>query len=211
VKLELNGLKQAKENMQKLGKIAQTKVARDGLRTLSWALTRPMRAATYTTFVKRTGAIRKGLGVWVAFNADEGTQTLRAWVVEYQQSIAGPADAFKTVIRKRTARKRRGAVKLTSTAYWWRFLEKGTGARKSVATPKAMRTGKWSSKEKVRTRQQAAASRWQSSGGSRGAIKPRPWLVPAFNAAAPSAIEEFRTTILSSIDREVEAMPKGGQ
>jgi hypothetical protein len=211
VKLELHGLLQARDNMKKLGKIVQTKVARDAMRTLSWALARPMRAATYTTFVKRTGAIRRGLGVWVAFNADEGTQTLRAWVVEYQQSIAGPADAFKALVRKRTGRKKRGAVKLTSTAYWWRFLEKGTGPRRSVATPKAMRTGKWSGREKVRTRQQAAASRWQTTGGSRGAIKPRPWLIPAFNAAAPSAIEEFRTNILSSIDREIEEMPKGGQ
>jgi hypothetical protein len=197
VRIQLTGLSEAKANFEKLGSEAQKEIGRKALREAGWTLARPMRAATYTTFVRRTRAIRSGLGV--AVQLDAKSNALTGYVEEYPQSIAGPATPFKALVRKRLGSKRRRAVQTTSIAFWWRFLEFGTGPRRSTRTPGFLRSGKIGSTTKGQLRQLKAVGRWQAS-ASRGGIKSRSWVRPIFGAKAPAAIEAFRDTFLKLID-----------
>lgn len=204
-RIEVEGLKQALDNMKKLNVDVQHKISRDALREAGWTLAGPMRAATYTTFQRITGAIRHGLSV--AVQREPNDDKLKAYVVEYPQQIVGAETPFKALIRKRRTSRKRSTSIAGSTAYWWRFLEKGTGPRRASATPKFLRSGKVSKSAKVQTRQLSSVTRWKAS-ASRGGIKARPWLAPAFNANAEKAITVFRATVLKLIDAAVSAMPK---
>lgn len=198
--IEVTGLKQCLDNMKKLSTDVQRELAGQALREAMWTIAEPMRAATYTTGFKRiTGAIRQGLSV--AVQHDPKNQELKAYVVEYPQSIAGAETPFKALVRKRRARSRK-KVDVRQTAYWWMFLERGTQARKSVRTPKAtaksLRPG---------TRSARARARFEAA-ASRGGIRKMPWLEPTFNATAAQAINTCRDTIRKLIDAAVSAMPK---
>jgi hypothetical protein len=204
-RVELNGLSQAKDNFQKLGADIQKEIGRAALREAGWVLARPMRAATYTTFLRRTGAIKSGLGVVVARNAKD--DSLTALVEEYPQSLAGAATPFKSLVRQRLATSRRRSTPTASIAFWWRFLEFGTGPRRARATPRFLRTGKVSRTAKGEARQLKSANRWLAF-GARGGIRPRTWLRPVFGANAAQALSSFRDTLFKLIDAAVSAMPK---
>jgi hypothetical protein len=198
--VEVTGLSQCLDNMKKLSTDAQQEIGGKALREAMWAIAQPMRDATYTTGFKRiTGAIREGLSV--AVQHDPKNDELKAYVVEYPQSIAGAETPFKALVRKRRARSRK-KVDVRQTAYWWLFLERGTHARKSVRTPKATRKSL-----RPGTRSARALARWQAA-ASRGGIKAMPWLKPTFNATATQAILACRATFLKLTDAAVSAMPK---
>src|SRR5215510_2696583 len=80
-RIEVKGLSEAKDNFQKLSGLVQKEIGRESLREAGWMLARPMRAATYTTFVRRTGAIRAGLGV--AVQRDTKSDKLTGYVNEF--------------------------------------------------------------------------------------------------------------------------------
>jgi hypothetical protein len=185
--------------MKKLDTQTQQELAGKALREAGWVIAQAMRSATYTTGFKRiTGAIRQGLSV--AVQHDPKANELKAYVVEYPQSIAGAETPFKTLVRRRRARTRK-KVDIRQTAYWWLFLERGPKARRSVKAPrgrKPIRPG---------TRSARAFARWQAA-ASRGGIRPMPWLKPAFDAKAVEAINTCRDTIKKLIDAAVSAMPK---
>src|SRR5262249_28751098 len=145
----------------------QREIGRQALRAAGQTLAEPMKAATYTTFVRRTGAIRAGLGVGV--QRDPKKDTLTGYVEEYAQSIAGPTTPFASLVRKRLSSKRRRSAPTSSIAFWWRFLEFGTGPRRSGRTPGFLRSGKIGSTTKGQLRQLKAVGRWQAS-ASRGGI-----------------------------------------
>jgi hypothetical protein len=197
--IEVSGLKQCLDNMKKLSTDAQREIGAQALREAGWAIAQPMRTATYTTGFKRiTGAIQKGLSV--AVQHDPKNNELKAYVVEYPQSIAGAETPFKALVRKRRARTRK-KVDIRQTAYWWLFLERGTKARKSVKAPRgkrAIRPG---------TRSARAFARWQAA-ASRGGSRSMPWLKPTFNAKAADAINTCRDIFLKLTDAAVSAMPK---
>ena len=200
--IEVTGLRQCLDNMKKLGTDAQREIGRDALREAGWAIAKPMRDATYTTGFKRiTGAIRTGISV--AVQHDPKNDELKAYVVEYPQSIAGAETPFKTLVRKRAAQRRSKKVDIRQTAFWWLFMERGTKPRKSVRTPKASRA----SSLRAGTRSARARARWEAA-PSRGGVKPMPWLVPTFNATATEAITSCRDTFRKLIDAAVSAMPK---
>jgi len=186
--------------MKKLTTDAQHEIGRDALREACWAMTKPMREATYTSGFKRiTGAIRTGLSV--AVQHDPKDDRLKAYVVEYPQKISGAETPFKTLVRKRAARAKK-KVDLQQVAFWWRYLEFGTNPRKSVATPKAKRRNL-----RPGTRSARARARWEAA-PSRGGIKPMPWLRPTFNQTGAQAINSCRDIFTKLIDAAVSAMPK---
>ena len=75
----------------------------------------------------------------------------------------------------------RGQARSLMTPYYWWFLEKGTRPRRTAR------------------------------GANRGAVSPRPWVVPTFNANSGQAIEAFKTTLTRRLDEAANQLPKGGQ
>jgi HK97 gp10 family phage protein len=194
--VEVTGLRQCLDNLKKLDTQTQQELAGKALREAGWVIADAMRGATYTTGFKRiTGAIRQGLSV--AVQHDPKADELKAYVVEYPQSIAGAETPFKAMVRKRRAGARK-KVDVRQTAYWWLFLERGTKQRKSVRTPRG---------KSQRPRSLKARARWEAA-PSRGGIRPMPWLKPSFDATAVDAINTCRDTIKKLIDAAVSAMPK---
>ena len=116
--MEVKGLRECLHNMEALGKLIETKITREALRQQAWVIGRAIRGATYKNFVKRTGAIRSGVGVIVQHNQHD--QKLKAYVTEYPQNISGAATPFALVARKRLSRKRSGKVDIGYVAVWWR-------------------------------------------------------------------------------------------
>lgn len=204
-RMDVKGLSEAKANFEKLGTLVQQEIGRQSLREAAWELAKPMRAATYTTFQRRTGAIRSGLSVSIQREPKDGSLT--GYVEEYAQSIAGPATPFATLVRKRLAAKRRKATPTSYVAFWWRYLEFGTGPRRAGSTPTFLRSGKIAGTTRGQLRQLKSAQRWLAT-ASRGGIKSRSWIRPVFGGAAPQSITSFRDTILKLIDAAVSAMPK---
>jgi len=203
-KLEIIGLKQALANMANLQLAVGDEINREALREMGWRLARPMRQATYTTFKRETGAIRRGLSVQVRREPDD--QTFKAWVVEYKQAVRGALTAFAGKIRrrKRIAGKE---VPRDSTAFYWRFLEFGTGPRRSKATPKFLRQDRRSKSGRILIRRAHAASAWAKS-ANRGGITSRSWIRPVFASNAADAIDAYREKLLTMVDQAVNKMPK---
>jgi HK97 gp10 family phage protein len=204
-RVDVKGLSDAKANFEKLGTLVQREIGRQSLREAAWALAKPMRAATYTTFLRRTGAIRSGLSV--SIQREPKDASLTGYVEEYAQSIAGPATPFATLVRKRLGAKRRKSTPTSYVALWWRYLEFGTGPRRAVRTPTFLRSGKIARTAKGQARQLKSAQRWLAT-ASRGGIKSRSWIRPVFGGVAPQSITSFRDTIFKLIDAAVSAMPK---
>jgi len=196
-RVEVSGLSQAKENFQKLDALVQQQIGRQSLRQQAWALANPMRGATYTTFIRRTGAIKAALGVVVAREPRDNSLVGYVEVLPQRQ----PSSVFGALVRKRA---RHNAPEVP---YYWRFLEFGTNERRSVRTPKALRSGRIGRTGKARERTRKQLQRWLGV-GNRGSVSSRAWLRPTFGPAAPSSIETFRETILKLIDAAVSDMPK---
>jgi HK97 gp10 family phage protein len=195
--VEVKGLSEALKNFQKLNDAVKTDISRFALREASWVLARAGRAATYSTFRRITGAIRAGLGVAVQQEARD--EEIKAYVVEYPRG-GSPFGALSA--SKQQRQRAKGGV-----AYWWRFLEKGTGPRRNTKTPKFLRTGRVARSGRVAIRQASAVNVWAKS-ANRGAITARPWLRPSFERTVASGIETFREEALDKIEQEVTAMPK---
>lgn len=196
MRIEVKGLSQALQNLKQLDADVSTTITRAALREGSWILARAARANTYTTFNRITGAIRAGLGVIV--QREPHDEELKAHVVEYPR----PATVAGSLGSKTTRRRAKGGV-----AFWWRFLEFGTGPRRASATPKFLRTGRIGKSGRVLMRQGSAVARWGAS-PSRGAIASRSWLRPAVGAAEERCIETFRKEVLEGIEKSANAMPK---
>jgi HK97 gp10 family phage protein len=198
--VEVTGLRQCIANLKKLDTDLRQELAGKALREACWAIAKPMRDATYTTGFKRiTGAVQKGISVAVQHDPKENQ--LKAYVVEYPQSISGGSTPFKALMRKRATKRRSGKVDIRQTAFWWLFLERGTRKRKSVKAPRGKRPAR------PGTRSARARARFEAA-PSRGGIRPMPWLAPTFNAKAVEAINTCRDTIKKLIDAAVSAMPK---
>jgi HK97 gp10 family phage protein len=186
-RIEVKGLDQALTNMRTLLADVQTKIARDALRQAGWVIARRMRAATYSTFIRRSGAIQRGFGV--AVQHDFKDEELKAYVVQYPQNL-----------------RRLGKPGL-QIAHWWRYLEFGTGPRRASRTPNFLSSGKFSKNSRVVVRQATALSRWAAA-GNRGSVKERKWVRPAAAATTPAGIDVFRTVVLEEIEKAVTNYPK---
>jgi HK97 gp10 family phage protein len=186
-RIEVKGLDQALTNIKSLAGDVQTKITRDALRTALWVIARRMRAGTYSTFIRRSGAIQRGFGV--AVQRDPKNDELKGYVTQYPQNL-----------------RRLGKPGL-QIAHWWRYLEFGTGERRASRTPNFLRTGSFSKSSRVVVRQATALSRWAAA-GNRGSVKERKWVRPAAAATTPESIETFRREVLEEIEKAVTNYPK---
>jgi hypothetical protein len=212
--IEVLGLKQAQDNFNKLLILGKTDIGRQSLHAMGWTVAKPMKAETYTTFKRETGAIQTALAAGVEHEAKG--EVMRGWVKEFPQTIAGTSPQaalfrshFKLKGRRPSKKAGGGGPRIDTSAapFWWRFLEFGTGPRRTVATPRFLRTGKIAHKGKGQARQLKSALRWQAS-PSHGGIKSRAWLRPTFSGNAHNAINSFRETFLKLVDAATSAMPK---
>jgi HK97 gp10 family phage protein len=194
--VEVKGLSQALKNFQQLDDDVKTNVSRGALREGAWVIARAGRAATYSTFRRISGAIRAGMGVIV--QREPTDEEIKAHVVEYPR----PGTVRGALGSKSTRQRAKGGV-----AYWWRFLEKGTGPRRASATPKFLRSGRVTQSGRVAVRQAGALARWANS-ANRGAISSRAWLRPSFSASVERSIDTFRDEALDRIEKQTNAMPK---
>lgn len=204
--IEVKGLSQALANLRQLKEDVQLKLSRVALRDASWVIATAVRQATYTTFHRLTGAIKSGFSVQVA-RERHGLDELDAYVVEYQQSIAGTsaaAMAFRShVLRSRRRSRSRKPIELNQVAFWWRFLEFGTKPRRGARTPSFVRRGKAG-----RTSRQFKQVAAFHASPSRGGIQGRSWVRPAFSGSAQTAIETFRDSLLRELEQQTDQLPK---
>ena len=204
--IEVKGLSQALQNLHQLSADVQLKLSRDALREASWAIAKAIRAATYTTFNKITGAVQSGFSVQVA-NQQHKANELDAYVVEYQQGIAGTsaaAMAFRKAVIAHRRRRSRQPIQLAQVAFWWRFLEFGTQPRRAMRTPAFSRHR---TKFRRTERQKKRLAAFNAS-PSRGGIHGRSWVRPAFSASAETAVQTFRDTLLKALEQETDQLPK---
>lgn len=187
--VEVRGLAAAAKNLALIGKVGATELSREALRDGAQVINQRVKAATYTSFIKRTGAIRAGFGVRVA-KALKGTELL-SFIVQHETAIA---------LRPRKKRSRKPQPK-AGIAFWWRYLEFGTGPRKSVKKPRGKRPPKEGSRAAKALARYAAAA-------SRGQITARKWIRPAFSASAESAIQTFDGSFRRRLEAEVSKLPK---
>lgn len=199
--LQVRGLKQAAANLNALPGLIKTQIGRDALRAAGRVLETEVKARTYTTFHKLTGAIQSGLHVSIGH--DLKGELLFGVVGEYPDAAAGVSQ----VGIKRMMRAGRGSVTpLDNVAFWWRFLEFGTGPRRARSTPRvAVRNQR--ADRTLTPRQGKQLTRWMAS-PSRGGVGSRAWVRPAFSAKAPEAIDAFSAAMRDGIEREVNNLPK---
>jgi HK97 gp10 family phage protein len=196
--LEVKGLNEAIRNLNDLDGQVKSKIGRDALRDGLLLVNKTVKAATYSTFKRATGAIQAGFGVRVG-KALKGT-VLAAVVVQYPQSMIGNTPMTKAYRRHHAAKGRsRKPVDLNQVAYWWRFLEFGTGERRTARTPRFSH---------IRTKRQAKTVEKFLGAKGVGYVGPRPWVRPAFQGTAQGAVDAFTATMRQEIETNVNAMTK---
>ena len=199
--VQVSGLREAAKNLQTIGKIASTELSRDALRDATMVLVRSIKAATYSTFQRRTGFIKAGFGARVAKELQGAV--LRGYVVQYPQSLAG-SSAEKRAQRAAYLPAAKGRKQsFYNIAFWWRFLEFGTQGRRSARTPTFVREGRLARG----ARQDKALARYSAS-KSLGNIAPRPWVRPAFAGSAAGSIEAFSKSFRTRTETAVNNLPK---
>ena len=109
---------------------------------------------------------------------------------------------------RRNATGKRSVSARPSTAFYWRFLEFGTGPRHTARTPAFLRTGRIAQHREGPAASAHAAPSAGMASPSRGGIKSRSWLRPIFGSNARDAIQSFRETFLKLVDAAASAMPK---
>jgi HK97 gp10 family phage protein len=198
--LEVKGLKEAVKNFNDLTGKVKLEIGREALRDALLVVLEKVKGATYTTFTKRTGAIQSGFGVRVGQSLKD--DVLTSVVVEYPQTMIGNTPMTRAFRSHHSARGRsRKPVSLFQVAYWWRFLEFGTGPRRTARTPKTL-TPRKGAKGLNRAIAKFKASR------STGSVTARPWVRPAFAASAQTAVDTFTQSMRRRIERAANAMPK---
>jgi HK97 gp10 family phage protein len=197
---QVKGLRQALDNMRALPKLVKINVGRAALRAAAHVVEGQVKARTYTTFNRLTGAIGASLGVRVGMELKG--ETLNAVIGEYPVAMSGATPMAQAFNRTYRARASMYAGK-PMTAYWWRYLEFGTRARHAKMTPRFMRRSTTPRTE----RQVVQVNRWTASAG-RGAVASRSWVRPALADTAASAVEMFRQKLNEGIETEVNRLQK---
>lgn len=199
--LEVKGLKQAIANLNDLNGKVKLEVGRLALRAALLRVLEAVKAATYTTFHRETGAIKAGFGVRVG--RELRGEVLASVVVEYPQTMIGNTPMTQAFRRHRARRRSRSrkAVNLFQIAYWWLYLEFGTAERRTARKPKTLirRAGA--------TRLNRAIGKWEAA-ASTGYVAARPWVRPTFANTAQAAVDIFTATMREKIEEQTDAMPK---
>src|SRR5262245_47382206 len=140
--VQVLGLKQTSENFQNINGPMKLRIGRAAALQGALIINSAVKLNTYRTFRRITGMIQSGFGVRVAKKLDHDN-VLNTFVVQYPQQITGGSDiavAFRKQYLRVRPRARSVSIK-PHIAYWWRFLEFGTGPRFSKKKPSFLRRG----------------------------------------------------------------------
>jgi HK97 gp10 family phage protein len=168
------GIAQAVKNLQAMSVAIHKRVTRKAVRAATLIFNRAVKAGAYGTGrQKRTGLLMRSLGMVVSTKQ-------RGLVVG--KIIARPVDITartKVAQAVRASRKFKANNATETAAFYWRFLEKGTGPRTT------------------------------QGGASRGALSARPWVVPAFDANVSSALDRFASIFRDEVEAEARKLKQG--
>jgi hypothetical protein len=179
------GLEQAKRNLQALSDKLQNSIVRASLRAAGNTYLAATKAATYGPGrQQRTGLMQRAQSVATSKRGDQLSAKVRMREVSVGGS-SGFAQAvrarhgIKSLTRTVTRRGKTSTKPVSMRPFYWWFLEKGTGQRRTA------------------------------SGANRGAITARPWVVPTFYGTSDRAIESFRDTLNRRLEEAANQLPKG--
>jgi HK97 gp10 family phage protein len=165
------GIAQAVKNLQAMSVAIQKRVTRKAVRAATLLLMRPIKAGAYgPSRKKQTGLLQRSIGMVVSTK-------LRGRIVG--KVIARPVDITartKVAQAVRATRKFKSNNATETAAFYWRFLEKGTGPRAT------------------------------QGGANRGAITPRPWVLPSFGAHSGSALDAFARVFNEETEAEAKKL-----
>lgn len=168
------GIAKAVENLRLMGDAITKRVTRKAVRQATRVIMLQIKQTTYSgDRQRRTGLLGRSIGMAVSTK-------LRGFVVG--KVVARPVDVTgksKVAQAVRRARKAKLNNATETTAFYWRFLEKGTKARST------------------------------QGGANRGSVSPRPWVVPAFNARSSEAIDVFAKIFNRETEAEARKLDKG--
>lgn len=127
VTVHVEGLKATAQNLLTMSTRIQRNVGRTALRAAANVLVRKIKSDSGSTYKTITGMIRKGFSAGVGKVQPGDVQY--ASVFQRKQMISTKTAKGRIAARKLT-RPGKSAPPKKATAYWWRFLEFGTRARK---------------------------------------------------------------------------------
>jgi len=202
--LQALGLKQTSQNFAELAGPIKDRVGRSASLRGMLVVNRAVKAATYSTFSRVSGFIRSGFSVRVSRQLTPDGELL-SFLVQHPQDITGhseAATAFRKAYVTRLSGKRSVSIE-PQKAFWWRFLEFGTGPRFSKKKPKFLKRGTGP----------AGPREWRSlrayqGAGARGAITSRSWIRPARAASEHQAVDAFTKWFREDTESEVARLPK---
>jgi len=168
------GIAQAVKNLQEMKLAIQKRVTRKAVRAATLIFNRAVKSTAYSPArQKRTGLLQRSLGMTISTKQ-------RGRVVG--KIIARTVDITartKVAQAVRASRKFKSNNATETAAFYWRFLEKGTGPRTT------------------------------QGGASRGSLTARPWVVPAFNANVSSALDRFASIFNAEVEAEARKLKRG--
>ncbi|HKV17354.1 MAG TPA: HK97-gp10 family putative phage morphogenesis protein [Reyranella sp.] len=168
------GISKAVANLKQLGDAIASRVTRKAVRAATRVIMLQVKRTTYSgDRDRRTGLLGRSLSMTVS--AKQG-KAIVGKVVMRPVDVTGKSKVAQNV---RRARKAKLGNATQMTAFYWRFLEKGTKTRAT------------------------------QSGANRGRVMPSPWVVPAFDAKSGEAIDVFAKIFNRETDAEARKLDKG--
>lgn len=168
------GIAQAVKNLQNMKFAITKRVTRKAVRAASLLILQAVKGGAYGPGrQKQTGLLQRSIGLVISTKQ-------RGLVVG--KIIARPVDITartKVAQAVRASRKFKANNATETAAFYWRFLEKGTGSRVT------------------------------SRGAHRGTLTARPWVVPAFNATTSSALDRFASIFNAETEAEARKLKTG--
>lgn len=136
VSFKVEGLRAVASNLREMSKRIQANIARTSLRAAARVLVRAAKSKTYSTFDRETGLVQRGLTAGVARTNTQSTKQF-ASVFERQQKIPTRTAAGRLASARLGKRNKSGTAPMKAKAFWWRYLEFGTGSRKGKGAIRA--------------------------------------------------------------------------
>lgn len=173
ISIEVKGLSQALANLNEISKRIRNNVTRKATREATKIIAAAIKSQTYKAPIdRRTGLLERSQGMSVTIKGDVITGK-----VKMRRVNVGNTSAFAKSFRAKATRKR--AIKQVYSAFYWRFLEKGTKARVT------------------------------KKGADRGRVPVQPFVLPAFGSSYSSALSAFQRVFTSETVAAARSLPKG--
>ena len=155
VEVRVLGIAQAVKNLREMADAIQKRVTRKAVRAATRVIMRQVKTTTYGGGrTKRTGLLVRSISMAMSSKRD----VIKGKVVARPVNVTGKSKVAQHV---RRARKAKLGNATEMAAFYWRFLEKGTGPRAT------------------------------KGGANRGHVRALPWVVPAFDAKSGEALDVF--------------------